>query len=68
MQTTSIPTEGFMRLPAVLAVIPISRSSWWSWVKDGKAPAPVKLGPRTTVWKAGDIRAFVESFTADATA
>jgi prophage regulatory protein len=29
-------------------------------VKSGRFPAPVKLGPRTTAWRAEDIRALIE--------
>ena len=29
---------------------PCSAATWWRWVSSGAAPAPVKLGPNTTVW------------------
>lgn len=35
--------------------IPISKSSWWAGCKSGKYPKPMKLGQRTTVWRASDI-------------
>lgn len=54
-----LPTEGFARLPMVLANIPISKSSWWSGVKSGRYPQPVKLGPRTTAWRVEDIRKLI---------
>lgn len=61
MQTqSSMPDTGFVRLPAVLSVYPVSRSTWWAMVADGRAPAPVKLGPRVTAWKVEDIRALIE--------
>ncbi len=53
---------GFLRLPQVLKLIPVSRSTWWAWVKQGRAPAPVKLGPRTTAWRAEEIHALIESY------
>ena len=59
---TIIPTYGFLRLPQVLALIPISKSAWWEGCKTGRFPKPVKLGPRTTVWRAEDIAALVSSF------
>ncbi len=55
--------DGYLRLPGVLAVVPVSRSTWLSWVKSGKAPKPIKLSERTTVWKVADIRAFVNAQT-----
>jgi predicted DNA-binding transcriptional regulator AlpA len=51
-----LPIEGYVRLPTVLALFPISASSWWAGVKSGKYPQPVKLASRTTAWKAEDIR------------
>jgi prophage regulatory protein len=60
----SIPADGFVRLPQVLSVIPVSKSAWWAGVKSGKYPASVKLGKRTTCWKAQDIRALIEKLSA----
>lgn len=64
-----LPETGFLRLPQIVgdskrgipAVIPVSKSSWWAGVKSGRYPAPVKLGPRTTVWNVAAIRALVAS-------
>lgn len=42
-------------------LIPVSDSTWWAWVKAGKAPAPIKLSPGVTVWRAADVLAFAES-------
>ncbi len=58
---TTIPKTGFLRLPQVLTLIPISKSAWWAGCQSGRYPKPIKLGPRTTVWKAEDILAFIES-------
>lgn len=55
-----LPETGFLRLPGVLEVIPVSKSTWWDGVRSGRYPAPVKLGPRTTAWRVEDIRALVE--------
>jgi prophage regulatory protein len=60
MQLHTLPETGFVRLPQVLAVIPVSKSSWWAGVKTGRYPKPVKLGPSTTAWKVSDIRALIE--------
>ena len=55
-----LPETGFVRLPQILALIPISKSAWWEGCKTGRFPKPVKLGPRTTVWRAEDIAALVK--------
>ena len=55
--------ESFLRLPQVLAIIPISKSAWWQVCKDGRYPKPIKLGPRTTVWRSADISALVRGLS-----
>jgi len=57
----AIPETGYLRLPQVLAVFPVSRSTWWAGVKAGRYPQPVKLGERCTAWRAEEIRALIES-------
>lgn len=60
---SDFPRTGFVRLSQILAPsgpIPISKSTWWQGVKDGRFPQPRKLGPRTTVWRVEDIRALFE--------
>lgn len=60
---------GFLRASQILgnrkkgipALIPVSRSSWYAGVRDGKYPKPQKLGPRTSVWRASDILAILDS-------
>lgn len=56
-----LPTTGYVRLPTVLAVFPVSRSAWWAGVKSGRYPASVKLGPRTTAWRVEQIRALIDA-------
>ena len=57
---TNIPKVGFLRLPQVLQLVPISKSAWWEGCKTGRFPKPVKLGPRTTVWRAEEIMEFID--------
>ena len=54
-----LPQEGFVRLPQVLHVLGIGKTTFWEGIKTGRFPAPVKLGPRTTVWKVEDIRSLI---------
>ena len=63
--TPPSPPTGFMRLPQVLAVFPVSRSAWWAGVKSGKYPPAVKLGQRTTAWSSASIRALIERVAND---
>jgi len=66
-----LPETGYLRLrhiigdpkanPPIPAVIPVSKSTWWAWVRSGKAPAATRLGTRTTVWSVEAIRAYLAS-------
>ena len=56
---------GFMRLPDVLKVIPISKSSWWQGVAKGKYPASYKISKRVTCWKKSDIFALIERLSGE---
>ncbi len=58
-QNLELPKEGFVRLPQILAVIPISKSQFWLGVKNGHYPKPIKLGAKTTVWRVEDIRYLI---------
>ena len=54
----------FLRLPQVLELIPVSRSTWWAGCKSGRYPKPIKLGPRTSAWRVADIQALLEHLSA----
>jgi len=59
MSGINMRATGFLRLPDVLRLIPVSRSTWWAGVRTGRYPASVKLGPRITAWRAEDIDEFI---------
>jgi prophage regulatory protein len=56
-------TEPFLRLPEVLRIIPVSRSTWYAGIQAGDYPAPVKLGLRAAAWRRSDIEKLAASFT-----
>lgn len=58
-----LPQTGFVRLPAILAVIPIGKSSWWDGVKRGIYPQPVRIGQRVTAWRVEDIKALIQQLS-----
>jgi prophage regulatory protein len=67
-----LPTTGFLRQPQIIgkkpigsdpglpALVPISSSTLWEWIRIGKFPKPVKLGLRTTAWRVEDVRSYLE--------
>jgi len=72
----TFPLEGLLRLPDIIgdpksdpptkAIIPVSKSTWWAGVREGRFPQPIKLGPNTTAWRAADIRKFLDSLRSTA--
>ena len=60
----SFAETGFLRLPDVLKLVPVSRSTWWNGIREGRYPRPYKLGPRVTAWRREDIRALLERLAA----
>ena len=46
--------------PAIPAVIPVSKPTWFAGVRSGRYPAPVRtLGPQLVAWHVDDIMALV---------
>jgi prophage regulatory protein len=59
-----LPKTGFLRLKQIIGPgrpIPVSKSTWWAGVRDGRYPAPVHLSRRVTAWRVEDIRSLIES-------
>ena len=66
-----LPVTGFVRLPQIIGdkkaeppippIIPVSKSTWWAGVRNGRYPAAVKtLGPRITAWRVEDIKDLIK--------
>lgn len=46
----------FFREKQVLSKFaPVHRATWWRWIKSGRAPPPVSIGPGTVVWRLADL-------------
>ena len=42
---------GFIRLPAILRMLSIGKSTWWDGIKSGKFSKEVKLLKKITAWR-----------------
>ena len=51
--------DSLLRLPEVLALVPVSRATWYAGVKSGRYPRAVTLGPRCVAWRASEIQRLV---------
>ena len=48
------------RFSELQEIIPVSRSTLWRWVRNGRFPAPISLGPNTRAWREEDIRTWLD--------
>jgi prophage regulatory protein len=70
----TMPEIGLLRLPQIIGdrkaeppiapLIPVSRATWYAGIKQGRYPAPVKLGERAVAWRAEEIRALIQGLSA----
>lgn len=59
----NLSQSAYIRLPEILNLLPIGRSTWWLWVATGKAPKGIKLGAKTTAWKLSDIQKLLDDLS-----
>lgn len=67
LNTMPVP-DALLRLPQIIGdkktgrpgIIPVSRSTWWQGVQDGRFPKPVRISARCVAWRASEIAALVE--------
>ena len=57
---------GDTRNPDSPKLLPVSRATLWRMVREGRFPAPHKLGPNTTAWRCGDVRRYLLDHAAQA--
>lgn len=65
--TTTHGTK-LLRLPQVLQLFPVSKSSWYQGIAEGRYPKPIKLGVRSSAWKASEIQTLIDTLGGDANA
>lgn len=53
------PRDRFLRIRQVLEKFPVSRTTWWAGVAEGRYPKGIKLSERTTAWRESEIDALI---------
>ncbi len=66
-----LPQIGYVRIwqilgnpkatPPISPLIPVSKSTWWLWVKNGRVSKPVKFGRKIAAWPVEEIRALIDN-------
>lgn len=52
--------SNLIKLPAVIKLTALSRSSLYSYIKNGEFPAPIKIGKRAVAWSEARIRDWID--------
>jgi len=52
--------ESVIRIPTILKIYPVSRSTWEIGVKSGRYPKPIRLSERGIGWRLKDILKLIE--------
>jgi len=56
----NLPDSGYLRQAQLIPdVVPISSSTLWRMVNDGRFPRPHKLSSRVTAWTVGSVREYL---------
>lgn len=56
-------TERLIRLPEVEHRVGLKKSAIYQWIKEGRFPAPRKLGPTCSVWTESSINDWIAQAT-----
>jgi predicted DNA-binding transcriptional regulator AlpA len=57
----TLPDSGYIRISALIKIIPFSASTVWRKAKNGTFPKPYKLSAQITAFKIEDVRAWMAS-------
>ena len=73
MTNNTLPESGYVRIwqilgnpkakPPLPPLIPVSKSTWWLWVKTGRVSKPIKFGRKIAAWRVEDIKALIDDFS-----
>lgn len=55
--------ERLLRLPQVMEITGLARSTVWYFVKTKRLPKPIKLSTRVTVWKESELINYLNILT-----
>jgi prophage regulatory protein len=61
LQLADDPQRVLARLPTVLKMTGLGRSTIYRWIASGSFPPPVRLGPRAVAWRWTDLDQWTQS-------
>jgi prophage regulatory protein len=54
------PQRLLARLPTVIKLTGLGRSTIYRWIAEGTFPPPVRLGPRAIAWRWSDLELWMQ--------
>lgn len=51
--------ENYLDIDQVLEKIPIGKTAFYRWIKNGRAPKPLKFGEKVSRWDNDEIDRFI---------
>lgn len=60
------PNDQLITVTAVAEMLACSKSSIWNAVREGHFPKPIKVGPRMSRWRLGEVRAMISRAESEA--
>ncbi|WP_286744607.1 helix-turn-helix transcriptional regulator [Aquabacterium sp. UBA2148] len=55
--------DALLRISAVQALTSLSRTELYRRVREDRFPCPVKIGPKISRWRTGDVQAWLRAQT-----
>lgn len=59
----ALPDSALISDRTVAVLLESSRATVWRWSREGRIPQPVKLGPNSSRWRVGPLRAALAKLT-----
>ncbi|MDX8377351.1 MAG: AlpA family phage regulatory protein [Mariprofundales bacterium] len=57
---TETTLQRFASLIRVLDTFPVSKSSWYRGIKEGRYPQPIKISKRSSAWRIDDLKELAQ--------
>jgi predicted DNA-binding transcriptional regulator AlpA len=52
-----LPNSAFVRVATIAGLFSVSKQTIYSWIRDSRWPAPIRLGDHCAVWSVDTVRA-----------
>jgi prophage regulatory protein len=53
------PSSPFVRLPELLKMVPVTKSTIYNWIRIGEFPKQRKIGHRASAWNRSEVQKWV---------